>query len=58
MAQLNSHLLAISLAGVNSLAGLLDGCQDSIIVHGRFGDDVGGLGVQLDVEGLDTCTLV
>lgn len=56
--QLNSHLLAISLAGVNGLAGLLDGGQNGIIVHGRFGDDASGLGVQLDVEGLDTCSSV
>lgn len=47
-------LLAVGFARVHSLAGLFDRSQDGIIGHGRFGEDVGGLGVQLDVERLDT----
>lgn len=51
----NSHRLTISFTTVNSLSCLLDCCQNGIVRHRRLGNDVGGLGVQLNIEGFDTC---
>lgn len=51
----NGHRLTISFTAVNSLSCLLDCCQNGIVRHRRLGNDVGGLGIQLDIEGFDTC---
>lgn len=52
---LDSLGLAVSLARVDLLAGLLDLFQHSVVVEGRFGDNGGSLAVERDVERLDTC---
>lgn len=52
---LDTHSLAISLSTVDRLSSLLDRSQHGIVGHRRFGDNVCGLGFQVDVEGLDTC---
>lgn len=52
----NGPRLTIGFAGVHSLAGFFDRSQDGIIGHGMFGNDVGGLGIQLNIERLDTYT--
>lgn len=41
---LNGHLLAVSLALLDLLAGLLDGGEDSVVV--------GRLAVDIDIDGL------
>lgn len=54
----NTHGLAISLSTVDRLSSLLDRSQHGIVGHGGFGDNVGGLGFQVDIEGLDTLELL
>lgn len=54
----NGHRLTISFTAVNSLSCLLDCCQNGIVRHRRLGNDVGGLGIQLDIEGFDTLELL
>jgi hypothetical protein len=52
---LNALCLAIGLAGVDLLAGLLDGAQDSLVFERGLGDDGGDLGVKRDVVGFYAC---
>ena len=40
------HGLAVGLAAVDLLAGLLDGLEDGVVVERLGGDDVGGLGIK------------
>lgn len=52
---LDGHLLAISLAGLDLFAGLLDGLEDGLVWE-RFGSlDFGGLIFEGDVKRLDAC---
>ena len=46
--------LAVSLARVDLLAGLLDLLQHGVVVEGGFGDDGCSLAVERDIERLDT----
>ena len=54
-APLDSHSLAIRLPSVDRFPGLLDRSQYSTIGHGGFGHHVGGLGLEVHIEGLDAC---
>ena len=48
--------LAVGLAGVDLLAGLLDGAEDGLVVEPGLGDHQGLLLVERDVVALDACT--
>lgn len=49
----NAHCLPISLAAVHSLPSLLDRSQHRVIRHSGLGSNECGLGLEVDVEGLD-----
>ena len=55
LAHLHGLSNAISLAGVDGLAGLLDLLEDGAVVEALFGLDGSGLGVEGDVKFFDTC---
>jgi hypothetical protein len=53
---LDGHFLAISLAGLDLLAGLRDGAKDGVVLEGVvFCDDFGGLLLEADVVLLNAC---
>lgn len=47
--------LTICLAGLDFLAGLLDLLENSIVVERVLGDNLGSLGLEGDVVGVNTC---
>lgn len=52
---LNRHLLPISLSSLNLLTRLLDGLEDGFVREGFGGFDLGGLFLEGDVEGFNSC---
>jgi hypothetical protein len=53
---LDGHILSISFARLDFLAGLLDGLEDSLVWKGFGGLDFSGLLLEGDIEGLNTCS--
>jgi hypothetical protein len=53
MSRLDLLLLSVGLARLDLLAGLLDLLQDGIVVERVGGDNLGGLGLEGDVVGLN-----
>lgn len=49
----NAHCLPVGLAAVHRLPGLLDRSQHRVIRYSRLGSNERGLGLEVDVEGLD-----
>jgi hypothetical protein len=52
---LDVHGLAVSLAGLDGLARLLDLLEDGLVGKRVGSLDLGGLGLEGDVVGLNTC---
>jgi hypothetical protein len=50
--------LSVGLARLDLLAGLLDLLQDGLVVERLCGDNLGGLGLEGDVVGLNTWCFV
>lgn len=50
---LNSHSLPIRLPAIHRLPRLLNRSQHGIVRDTRFGGDIRGLGLEVDVEGFD-----
>lgn len=53
--QVDALGLAVGLAGLDGLAGLLDGAEDGLVVEAGLGDDKGLLLLERDLVRLDTC---
>ena len=49
----NAHCLPVGLAAVHRLPGLFDRSQHRVIRYARLGSNKCGLGLEVDVEGLD-----
>ena len=55
LSQLDALDLAVGLAGVDLLAGLLDGAQHGLVGERGVCDDSGELRIEGDIVGLHTC---
>lgn len=52
---LNRHLLSISLSRLDFLASFLDGSEDGLVWEVFSSFDLGGLLVEGNIEGFNTC---
>jgi hypothetical protein len=55
LGQVDTLGLAVSLAGLDGLAGLLDGAEDGLVVEAGLGNNKGLLLLERDLVRLDAC---